>query len=101
MGSYGWTLAQHTSNMKFLVVAACVAVCSCAPQHLVSHANGAVVPADTPAVAAAKAAFQNAGGAVLSAPAVGRGGGGGGYGGYAGAGGPALAPAPAPSLSGT
>merc|ERR1712066_93258 len=40
-------------NMKFLVLAACVAISSAA---LVTWANGAVVPADTPAVAAARAA---------------------------------------------
>jgi len=48
--------------MKFLVLSACVAV-SCA--QLVTYPNGAVVPADEPAVAAAKAAHFAAGGAVL------------------------------------
>merc|ERR1712243_277468 len=56
------TLAQYThSNMKFLVLSALVAVSSC---QLVAYHNGAVVPADTPAVAAAKLAHANAGGVV-------------------------------------
>ena len=38
-----------------------------APPATVHHANGAVVPADTPQVKAAKAAFQRAGG-IVSAP---------------------------------
>ena len=38
-----------------------------APPATVHHANGAVVPADTPQVKAAKAAFQRAGG-IMSAP---------------------------------
>merc|ERR1712128_345138 len=48
------TSAKHTSlsNMKFLVLSACLAVSSAA---LVTFPNGAVVPADTPAVAAARA----------------------------------------------
>merc|ERR1712128_62113 len=47
--------AKHStsSNMKFLVLAACVAVSSAA---LVTYPNGAVVPADTPEVALARAA---------------------------------------------
>merc|ERR1712121_487635 len=48
-------------NMKFLVLSALVAVSSC---QLVAYHNGAVVPADTPAVAAAKLAHANAGGVV-------------------------------------
>merc|ERR1712198_563348 len=40
--------------MKFLVLAACVAVS--AASNLVTHPNGAVVPADEPAVALARAA---------------------------------------------
>merc|ERR1711890_167813 len=52
------------SNMKFLVLSACVALSSCS---LVSHPNGAVVPADTPAVAAAKLSHFHAGGAVHGA----------------------------------
>merc|ERR1712243_81743 len=56
------TLAQYThSNMKFLVLSALVAVSSA---QLVAYHNGAVVPADTPAVAAAKLAHANAGGVV-------------------------------------
>merc|ERR1711982_181451 len=50
-------------NMKFLVLAACVAVSSA---QLVTYPNGAVVPADEPAVAAAKAAHLAAGGAVFA-----------------------------------
>merc|ERR1712212_775735 len=41
-------------GMKFLVLAACVAVS--AASNLVTHPNGAVVPADEPAVALARAA---------------------------------------------
>merc|ERR1711872_965323 len=41
-----------------------------APGPLVTHSNGAVTPADTPAVAAAKAAFAKAGG-VTNPSAVG------------------------------
>merc|ERR1712243_159888 len=56
------TLAQYTnSNMKFLVLSALVAVSSA---QLVAYHNGAVVPADTPSVAAAKLAHANAGGVV-------------------------------------
>merc|ERR1712055_26793 len=56
--------AKHTTyyNMKFLVLAACVAVSSSA---LVTYPNGAVVPADTPEVALARAAHLGA--AVLPA----------------------------------
>merc|ERR1711976_935213 len=62
MGQVGFTLAQHIQiNMKFLVLAACVAVSSA---QLVTYPNGAVVPADEPAVAAAKAEFAAAGGVV-------------------------------------
>merc|ERR1711872_956386 len=38
-----------------------------APGPLVTHSNGAVTPADTPAVAAAKAAFRDAGGEISPA----------------------------------
>merc|ERR1711936_602551 len=48
-------------NMKFLVLAACVAASSA---QLVGYPNGAVVPADTLEVQAAKAAFAAAGGAI-------------------------------------
>jgi len=45
-----------TTNMKFLVLAACVAVCSAQGFYgLQSHPNGAVTPIDEPAVAAARA----------------------------------------------
>merc|ERR1712000_36749 len=53
MGVVSHSLAQ-TFNMKFLVLAACVAVS--AASNLVTHPNGAVVPADEPAVALARAA---------------------------------------------
>merc|ERR1712106_438741 len=63
-------------NMNFLVLAACVAVSASAlvtypngyAAPLVGYANGAVVPADTVEVAAAKAEFAAAGG-VINAPA--------------------------------
>merc|ERR1712117_14806 len=62
MGSWVYTLAQHIQiNMKFLVLAACVAVSSA---QLVTYPNGAVVPADEPAVAAAKLAHAQAGGVI-------------------------------------
>merc|ERR1711881_831595 len=54
---------SHPSlNMKFLVLAACVSISSAA---LVTFPNGAVVPADTPAVAAARAAHLGQLGHVL------------------------------------
>merc|ERR1712117_921804 len=49
-------------NMKFLVLTACVAISNAA---LVTFPNGAVVPADTPAVAAARAAHLGQLGHVL------------------------------------
>merc|ERR1712054_342388 len=55
-------------NMKFLVLAACVAVSSAA---LVTYPNGAVVPADTPEVAVAKAAHLGQLGHVLPVGYVG------------------------------
>merc|ERR1711955_87262 len=62
MGQLGLNTAQYTHfNMKFSVLSALVAVSSC---QLVAYHNGAVVPADTPAVAAAKLAHANAGGVV-------------------------------------
>merc|ERR1712025_1107130 len=56
MGSFVCTLAQtlRTFNMKFLVLAAAFAISSA--QVLVTHPNGAVVPADTLEVQAARAA---------------------------------------------
>merc|ERR1712117_878385 len=60
MGSFVRTLAQNTRhfNMKFLVLAAFVAVSSA--QTLVTYPNGAVVPADTLEVQAAGAAHLGA-----------------------------------------
>merc|ERR1712079_66055 len=58
------TLAQNTLAsliMKFLVLAAAVAVSSA---QLVAYPNGAQVPVDTPEVAAAKLAHAAAGGLV-------------------------------------
>merc|ERR1711872_823157 len=54
--------------MKFLVLAACVAVSSA---NLVTHPNGAVVPADEPAVALARAAHLATNGAVYGYPYAG------------------------------
>merc|ERR1712130_128355 len=63
-------LNTSPSNMKFLVLSACVAI-SCGQlsswRDLVHHSNGAVVPSDTPAVTAAKAAFHKATGATGNA----------------------------------
>merc|ERR1719435_366179 len=55
--------------MKFLVLSACLAVSSAAPSFygLVGHPNGAVVPADEPAVVAARADHLAAKGVVASA----------------------------------
>merc|ERR1712072_82182 len=66
MGSHILTLAQNTPTliMKFLVLAATIAVSSA---QLVTYPNGAVVPADTPEVAAAKVAHLHAGGAIAYA----------------------------------
>merc|ERR1740137_234756 len=50
--------------MKFMVLAACLAVCSAAP--MVTHSNGAVVPADTAPVAAPKLAHAAAGPVVVT-----------------------------------
>merc|ERR1711971_518861 len=51
-----WTLAQSpsTTNMKFLVLFACVVAAASA--QLVAYPNGAVAPAKTPEVQAAEAA---------------------------------------------
>merc|ERR1711926_48404 len=65
MGSLVHTLADISSNMKFLVLAACVAVSSAS---LVTHPNGAVVPADEPAVVYARAAHLATKGAVYGYP---------------------------------
>jgi len=86
--------------MKFLVLAACLSV-SAAQYGLVAHPNGAVVPVDEPAVAAARADHFAAGGGHGGLYA-GAGYAGVGYAatapighavGYAGIGGPAYAPA--------
>merc|ERR1711955_176508 len=58
MGSYflSSSALHPTTNMKFLVLAACVAVSSAQGFYgLQSHPNGAVNPIDEPAVAAARA----------------------------------------------
>merc|ERR1712055_800985 len=58
MGSYflSSSALRPTTNMKFLVLAACVAVSSAQGFYgLQSHPNGAVTPVDEPAVAAARA----------------------------------------------
>merc|ERR1711970_636776 len=58
MGSYflSSSALHPTTNMKFLVLAACVAVSSARGFYgLQSHPNGAVTPIDEPAVAAARA----------------------------------------------
>merc|ERR1711875_143069 len=66
MGQLGLdTSAFNFSDMNFLVFSACVALSTSA---MVTHHNGAVVPADTPAVAAAKQAHHNAGGVVHAVP---------------------------------
>merc|ERR1712240_201385 len=65
MGSLVHTLANIQTNMKFLVLAACVAVSA---GQLVTHPNGAVVPADEPAVAHARAAHLATKGAVYGYP---------------------------------
>merc|ERR1712072_732277 len=66
MGSHILTLAQNTPPliMKFLVLAAAIAVSSA---QLVTYPNGAVVPAETPEVAAARLAHAQAGGAIAYA----------------------------------
>merc|ERR1712198_179553 len=55
--------------MKFLIVVGCLSVCApAAPFYgLVAHPNGAVVPADEPAVAAARAEHLSAKGVVAHA----------------------------------
>merc|ERR1712055_48802 len=62
MGQLGLnSSASLSSSMKFLVFAACVSLSTCS---LVTHHNGAVVPADTWEVASAKQAFHAAGGVI-------------------------------------
>merc|ERR1711887_362796 len=60
MGSLS-SSTQLKTTMKFLVLASCVAL-SAAQYGLVGHPNGAVVPVDEPAVAAARADNFAAGG---------------------------------------
>merc|ERR1712076_102077 len=83
MGSLS-SSTQLKTTMKFLVLASCVAL-SAAQYGLVGHPNGAIVPVDEPAVAAARADHFAAGGGRGSL-------------GYAGVGyaaaGPAVAAAP-------
>merc|ERR1711892_1004537 len=71
MGSYILS-SSKTHTMKFLVFTVCVAVTSAKPFYgLVAHPNGAVVPIDEPAVAAARAEHLAAKGAVYGpVPAV-------------------------------
>merc|ERR1711970_681489 len=69
MGSFHSNLSITTITMKFLVLSACLAVSSAAPSFygLVAHPNGAVVPLDEPAVAAARADHLAAKGVVAHA----------------------------------
>merc|ERR1712072_1559605 len=60
MGSLS-SSTQLKTTMKFLVLASCVAL-SAAQYGLVGHPNGAIVPVDEPAVAAARADHFAAGG---------------------------------------
>merc|ERR1711971_483277 len=65
--SYLNSSAKHTNPliiMKFLVLAATMALSSA---QLVTYPNGAVVPAETPEVAAARLAHAQAGGAIAYA----------------------------------
>merc|ERR1711881_128690 len=80
--------SPSTTNMKFLVLFACVAAASAT--NLVTYPNGAVAPALTPEVAAATAAHFAAKGAV---PYAGYAGAYAGYAGYAGWAGYPYAPA--------
>merc|ERR1711970_1660411 len=82
MGSLS-SSTQLKTTMKFLVLASCVAL-SAAQYGLVGHPNGAVVPVDEPAVAAARADHFAAGGGRGAL----------GYGGVGYAAAPAIAAAP-------
>merc|ERR1711970_1189875 len=55
MGSCSCTSISPHINMKFLVLSVALSCATAAPSYLglVGHPNGAVVPVDTPAVAAA------------------------------------------------
>merc|ERR1712128_99205 len=69
MGSFhsNFSITQSIT-MKFLVLSACLAVSSSSPFYgLVAHPNGAVVPVDEPAVAAARADHLAAKGVVAHA----------------------------------
>merc|ERR1712060_837514 len=68
MGSLS-SSTQLKTTMKFLVLASCVAL-SAAQYGLVGHPNGAVVPVDEPAVAAARADHFAAGGGYAAALAI-------------------------------
>merc|ERR1711902_11808 len=69
MGQFHSDFSINTFTMKFLVLSACLAVSSAAPSFfgLVAHPNGAVVPVDEPAVAAARADHLAAKGVVTHA----------------------------------
>merc|ERR1711902_416137 len=69
MGQFHSDFSINTFTMKFLVLSACLAVSSAAPSFfgLVAHPNGAVVPVDEPAVAAARADHLAAKGVVAHA----------------------------------
>merc|ERR1711862_592220 len=69
MGQFHSYFSINTFTMKFLVLSACLAVSSAAPSFygLVGHPNGAVVPIDEPAVAAARADHLAAKGVVAHA----------------------------------
>merc|ERR1711955_36125 len=72
MGSYflSSSALHPTTNMKFLVLAACVAVSSAQGFYgLQAHPNGAVTPIDEPAVAAARADHLAAKGVAYAAAA--------------------------------
>merc|ERR1711872_88455 len=75
MGQFQLNSSITSINMKFLVLSSLVAFSYAAPSFygLVAHPNGAVVPADEPAVAAARADHLAAKGVVAHAayaPAV-------------------------------
>merc|ERR1712243_105322 len=69
MGQFHSYFSINTFTMKFLVLSACLAVSYAAPSFygLVGHPNGAVVPVDEPAVAAARADHLAAKGVVAHA----------------------------------
>merc|ERR1711892_113470 len=68
MGQFHYSSSITSIIMKFLVLSACLAVSSSSPFYgLVAHPNGAIVPVDEPAVAAARADHLAAKGAVAHA----------------------------------